>query len=141
MNPLAIFTRRVRGFRIIDIAAVMVILVTALGSYAFKTSAGAEDADATNVETQILNEQKRIRLLDAEIARLDDPARIETLSTQYLGLAAIGPKQEIAAADLAHVVAHIAATPPTPPATPVLAAGPASPTPSAPASGPGPGPR
>jgi len=118
MNPFAIFTRRVRGFRVIDIIAVMVIIVTALASYAFKTSAGAEDADANTIEAQIQDEQKRIRLLNAELAHLDDPARIETLSTQYLGLAPIAPKQEIALASLPRVAGALA---PAPPPLPVAA--------------------
>jgi cell division protein FtsL len=118
MNPLALFTRRVRGFRVIDIIAVMVILVTALTSYAFKTSAGAEDADASNIEAQIQDEQKRIRLLNAELAHLDDPERIETLSTQYLGLAPIAAKQEIALASLPRVAGALAPPAPLPPAAP-----------------------
>lgn len=118
MNPLAVFTRRVRGFRVIDIIAVMVIIVTALASYAFKTSAGAEDADASNIEAQIQDEQKRIRLLNAELAHLDDPARIETLSTQYLGLAPISAKQEIVLASLPHVAGALAPPPPPLPTAP-----------------------
>ncbi len=116
MNPLALFTRRIRGFRIIDIIAVTVIVVTALASYAFKTSAGAEDADASNIETQIQDEQKRIRLLNAELAHLDDPARIETLSTQYLGLGPITAKQDISISGLAAVAAPASQAPPASPA-------------------------
>jgi cell division protein FtsL len=118
MNPLSIFTRRVRGFRVIDIVAVMIILVTALASYAFKTSAGAEDADANTIEAQIQDEQKRIRLLNAELAHLDGPARIETLSTQYLGLAPIAAKQEIALASLPRVAGALAPAPPPLPTAP-----------------------
>jgi cell division protein FtsL len=118
MNPLALFTRRIRGFRVIDIIAVMVILVTALASYAFKTSAGVEDADANNIEAQIQDEQKRIRLLNAELAHLDDPARIETLSTQYLGLAPIAAKQEIVLASLSRVAGAPAPAPPPLPTAP-----------------------
>jgi cell division protein FtsL len=118
MNPLALFTRRIRGFRVIDIIAVMVILVTALASYAFKTSAGVEDADASNIEAQIQDEQKRIRLLNAELAHLDDPERIESLSTQYLGLAPIAAKQEIALAGLSRVAGVPAAPARTPSAAP-----------------------
>ncbi len=118
MNPLSIFTRRVRGFRVIDIDAVMIILVTALASYAFKTSAGAEDADANTIEAQIQDEQKRIRLLNAELAHLDGPARIETLSTQYLGLTPIAAKQEIALASLPRVAGALAPAPPPLPTAP-----------------------
>ena len=59
MNPFAFLTRRVRGFRVIDIAAVTLIVTIAVGSYAFKTFASGEDADAHGVESQILQEQKQ----------------------------------------------------------------------------------
>jgi hypothetical protein len=106
VNPFAFLTRRVRGFRVIDIAAVSLIVTIALGSYAFKTFAGVEDADANGVEGQILQEQKRIALLKAEIARLEDPRRIETLSTQYLGMASVDPSHDIPAASLPRVAAN-----------------------------------
>jgi hypothetical protein len=106
VNPFAFLTRRVRGFRVIDIAAVTLIVTIALGSYAFKTFAGVEDADANGVEGQILQEQKRIALLKAEIARLEDPRRIETLSTQYLGMASVDPSHDIPAASLPRIAAN-----------------------------------
>jgi hypothetical protein len=106
VNPFGFLTRRVRGFRILDIAAVSLIVTIAVGSYAFKTFASVEDADATGVESQILQEEKRIRLLKAEIARLEDPRRIETLSTQYLGMAAVDPSHDIAPAALPHIAAN-----------------------------------
>jgi hypothetical protein len=104
-NP---FTRRIRGFRVLDIAFVALIVSIAVASYAFKTFAGAEDADASGVETRILQEQKRIRLLDAEIARLEDPRRIEDLSTRYLSLAAVAPSHDIGPDGLAKVAVQSA---------------------------------
>jgi hypothetical protein len=105
-NP---FTHRVRGFRVLDIAFVAMIVSIAVASYAFKTFAGAEDADAGDVETHIQQEQKRIRLLNAEIARLEDPRRIEDLSTRYLSLAPVAPAQEIGPEALARIAAPQAA--------------------------------
>jgi hypothetical protein len=106
VNPFAFLTRRVRGFRVIDIGAVTLIVTIALGSYAFKTFAGVEDADANGVESQILQEQKRIRLLKAEIARLEEPRRIEALSTQYLGMASLDPSHDIPADALPRIAAN-----------------------------------
>lgn len=106
MNPFGFLTRRVRGFRVMDIAAVSLIVTIAVGSYAFKTFASVEDADAKGVETQILQEQKRIRLLKAEIARLEDPRRMEALSTQYLGMAAVSPGHDIPAEALPRIAAN-----------------------------------
>jgi hypothetical protein len=114
MNPFAFLGARVRGFRILDIAAVSLIVAIALGSYAFKTFAGAEDADASSVESRIVQEEKRIRLLQAEIARLEQPRRIEDLSGHWLGLAAPTAAQEIAPADLARIAARPAAASPAP---------------------------
>ena len=127
-----VFTRRLRGFRVVDLVALAVLLTLALGSYAFKTFAGAETADTAGVQGQIVQEQKRIRLLQAEIAHLEDPRRIERLSTQYLGLQAVAPKQEIVADDLPRIAAL--RVPPPAPVTPIdskTAAGAA--TPAAPA--------
>ena len=106
MNPFAFLTRRVRGFRVIDVAAVTLIVTIALGSYAFKTFASVEDADANGVESQIQQEEKRIALLKAEIARLEDPRRVEALSTQYLGMASVDPSHDIPVASLPRIAAN-----------------------------------
>jgi hypothetical protein len=106
VNPLSVFTHRIRGFRVLDIAAVGLIVAIALGSYAFKTFAGAEDADASAVETRIVQEEKRVRLLKAEIARLEAPRRLEDLSTRYLSLAAPDAAHEIHAEDLSRIIAQ-----------------------------------
>jgi cell division protein FtsL len=128
-----VFSSRLRGFRVVDLVALAVLLVLALGSYAFKTFAGAETADTAGVQVQIVQEQKRIRLLQAEIAHLEDPQRIERLSTQYLGLQAVAPKQEIAAQDLARVAAlRVAPLPPPAPLDPKAGVAPVAPVPAAP---------
>jgi cell division protein FtsL len=98
-----VFSRRLRGFRVLDLLALAVLLALALGSYAFKTFAGAQSADTAGVQSQIVQEQKRIRLLQAEIAHLEDPGRVERLATQYLGMTPVGPKQEITAEALPQV--------------------------------------
>ena len=105
MNPLAVFTQRVRGVRVLDLMAGAVLLVLALGSYAFKTMAEAQGAGAADIQSQIVQEQRRNRLLKAEISHLEAPARMEGLATQYLGMAAPDAKHEIALADLPRVAA------------------------------------
>lgn len=110
MNP---FTRRIRGVRVLDLMAGVVLLVLALGSYAFKTMAEAQGAGAADIQAQINQEQRRIRLLKAEISHLEAPARIEALSTQYLQLGALDARREITAADLPRIAAAepVSATP------------------------------
>jgi cell division protein FtsL len=91
----SVFNSRLRGFRVIELLALGVVGVLALGSYVFTTFAGAQATKIAAVESQIKDEDKRIHLLKAEIAHLEDPSRIERLSTQYLGLQAVDPKHDI----------------------------------------------
>jgi len=103
VKPFAIFTRRVRGVRVLDLMAAVVLLVLALGSYAFKTMAEAQDAGAADIQSQITQEERRVRLLKAEISHLEAPARIEAMSSQYLGMAAPDAKHDITLADLPRI--------------------------------------
>jgi hypothetical protein len=112
MNPLHLLSARFRGFRVLNLLALTVLLVIALGSYALKTFAGAQDAGAAGIEDQIVQEQRRVRMLKAEIARLGAPQRVADLSRQYLGLAPGDAKHDIAAEALpAAVSAANAAAP------------------------------
>ncbi len=86
--------RRVRGFRLIDLVALGLLTVLILGVYLAKTVAGGERAKIANVERQIGEEKARIRLLQAEVSHLEQPARIERLSETYLGMAPITLKRQ-----------------------------------------------
>ncbi|MDB5458283.1 MAG: cell division protein, partial [Caulobacteraceae bacterium] len=57
------------------------------GNYLAKARAGRERTDITAVETQIGDEQRRLRLLQAEVAHLEQPERLERLSAA----AGLGP--------------------------------------------------
>lgn len=103
MSLRSVLTRRVRGVRIVNLVALTVLLTLAVTSYALKTLAEAQGADTADVQTQITQEGKRIRLLKAELSHLENPGRVETLSTQYLGLAAVDPKHEIDPAGLSRI--------------------------------------
>jgi cell division protein FtsL len=92
---------------VIDLLALFVLLALALGVYAFKTLAGRESADIADVQSQIVMEQKRVRLLRAEIAHLEDPSRIERLSSQYLGFKPVDPKKEASIDALPQVASQV----------------------------------
>lgn len=81
---MSVFTRRVRGFRLVDLIGVGLLVTLILGVYLAKTIAGRERAEIATVERQIKAEQARIRLLQAEVAHLEQPGRIERLSVTYL---------------------------------------------------------
>ena len=108
-------TRRVRGFKLVDLVALGLLTVLILGVYLAKTIAGGERARIATVERQIGEEKARIRLLQAEVSHLEQPARIERLSETYLGLAPVAFKRE---ADL-DALPELARKPLAPPAKPV----------------------
>ena len=64
MNP---FTHRVRGFRLMDLIGIAVLVSVVFGVYLAKTIAGRERADIARIERRIDAEKTRIRLLQAEL--------------------------------------------------------------------------
>jgi hypothetical protein len=92
---MSLLDRRVRGFRLVDVVALGLLAVIVLGVYLAKTVAGRQRAEIAQVESRIELERARIRLLDAEVAHLEQPSRIEHLSTAYLGLAPTAAKREV----------------------------------------------
>lgn len=89
-----IFQRRVRGFRVVEVAAFAIFVATALMVYLGKTTAGRENADIVRIEREIEAERERLRLLRADVAYLEQPERLSRLSSQYLGLQPITAKRE-----------------------------------------------
>ena len=94
MSGRGLFQRRVRGFRVIEVIAMGLLWVTALAVYLGKTGAGGERADIAQVERDIGQEHRRLKVLRAEVAYLEQPERIERLSEQYLGLQPVAEKHE-----------------------------------------------
>jgi cell division protein FtsL len=121
---MSLLARRVRGFRLVDLVAFAVLMLLILGVYLAKTIAGRERAEIATAERQIAAEKARIRLLQAEVSHLEEPARIEKLSETYLGLGPVSIKREASPDVLSEVVLHPAA-PEKPVAMPEPAAAPA----------------
>jgi cell division protein FtsL len=103
MSLAFLFDKRIRGFRVVEIVAFSCLIVLVFVVYFSKARAGGETAEITDVDQQIADTQRRVRLLDAELAHLETPARIEELSQQYLGLAPISAKHETADSGLMEI--------------------------------------
>lgn len=91
------FERRWRGFRVVELTGLAVLLVLMLVLYLTKTLAGNERSQIARIEREISQERARVRLLRAEVAHLEQPERLERLSRQYLGMEPIGAKREVSA--------------------------------------------
>lgn len=106
----ALFSRRIRGFRVVEMAALALLLVLVLVVYLGKTFAGRERTEIARVERQIAQEKTRVRLLQAEVAYLEQPERLERLARQHLGMEPAGARHE-ADADALTVIAAREARP------------------------------
>jgi hypothetical protein len=139
MSVLGVLDHRFRGFRIIEIGGVGVLLALILLVYLAKTIAGGQSAQIDRVQQQIADEKTRVTLLRAEVASLEQPERLESLSGRYLNLQPVDAKHEIdaqALSTIAHADAPPTAAPqaPTPDAATVQAATPQVVTPAPPAA-------
>lgn len=100
-----VFNRRIRGFRLVDLVGLGLLVTIILGVYLAKTLAGRERAEIARIERQIRQENARIRLLRAEVAHLEQPGRLSALSTQYLGLQPASMKRELSTEELGTAMA------------------------------------
>ncbi len=94
--------RSLRGVRLVEFGALLVLLAMVLSVYLAKASAGRERGDITAVESQIGDEQRRLRLLQAEVAHLEEPQRMERLSAM-IGLGPTPLKHEGSVEQLAQI--------------------------------------
>jgi cell division protein FtsL len=95
MRPFGFFEHRVRGFRVVELGGLGVLLVLILTVYLAKTGAGGKRADIDRIQQQIFQEQTQVRMLRAEVATLEQPERLEALSARYLGLQPISARREV----------------------------------------------
>ncbi len=73
--------RLLRGVRLFEFVALMLLLGMVLAVYLVKASAGRERGEIVAVQAQIEDQARRIRLLKAEVAGLEQPDRLERLAT------------------------------------------------------------
>jgi hypothetical protein len=113
---MSLLDRRVRGFRLVDLVAFALLVMLVLGVYLAKTMAGRERAEIATAERSIGEEKARIRLLQAEVAHLEEPARLERLSQSYLGIGPVPIKHDLTPEGLydAARASQVASVPPSP---------------------------
>lgn len=105
MSVAGLFNRRVRGFRVVEVVGMGVLLTLVTGVYLAKTVAGRERNEIARIEREIEDEQARKRLLEAEVAHLEQPRRIEALAIA-MGLQPIPASRETTEDALVDVARH-----------------------------------
>jgi cell division protein FtsL len=87
--------------RWLHIAAVVLIVLLAVGLYRAKSDAAKTEADVRRLHNEIAEREARLRELRAEIAELETPARIEQLNEEQLGLIVGGESTALPEAEIA----------------------------------------
>ena len=95
-----LFERRIRGFRVVEITALLALAAMIFWVYLAKAEAGRERYEIGEVRKQILDEERSLKQLRAENAHLEQYRRIEALSRDYLGLQPVKPARETEPQDL-----------------------------------------
>ena len=75
-----LFAWKVRGVRWVEIIGVLLVAAMIFSVYVAKAAAARTGAEIADLERQIAENGRRVRLLRAEAARLERPARLEALS-------------------------------------------------------------
>ncbi|MCS6627210.1 hypothetical protein N0B44_30315 [Roseibacterium beibuensis] len=124
-----VFDWKVRGVRWIEIIGLMLVAAMIFSVYLAKAAAASESARIASLERQITQNGQRVRLLRAEVARLEQPGRLEALS-RNLGLEPVDVHRQATVAglpDLAPIPepAPVVIVAPAVPATPADADAPA----------------
>ena len=99
------FHYRFRGVSLFEVGALLCLSGLVIGVYLVKAGAGQEAARISALDRDIRIEAREVRRLREEVARLEQPARIEAMSERYLGLKPVSLKQELKASDLPIVLA------------------------------------
>ena len=126
MNPAIatlnrLFAWKIRGIRWVEIIGVLLVAAMVFSVYVAKAAAAREGARISELERQISDNGQRVRLLRAEVARLEQPNRLEALS-RGAGLGPVDVHRQAKAENLSSLA-------PIPDPRPVVIA----PTPAAPA--------
>lgn len=75
-----LFSWKIRGVRWVEIIGVLLVAAMIFSVYVAKAAAARTGSEIADLERQIAQNGRRVRLLRAEVARLEQPARLEALS-------------------------------------------------------------
>lgn len=118
-----LYAWKVRGIRWVEIIGVMLVAAMVFSVYLAKAAAARESARITDLERQITDNGQRVRLLRAEVARLEQPGRLEVLS-RGAGLGPVDVHRQATEASLSTLKAVATPPPASAVAAPVEAAAP-----------------
>lgn len=105
---MRLFDRRIRGVRLIEAIGLALALIMIFWVCMSKVKEGQEVARLNALNAQIAQEQAAIKDLKVKVANLEQPARIEALARQYLGMEPLSPKREAGLDNLVEISRSVA---------------------------------
>lgn len=105
---MRLFDRRIRGVRLIEAIGLVLALIMIFWVCLSKVKEGQEVARLNAINAQIEAEQAAIKDLKVKVANLEQPARIEALARQYLGMQPLSPKREAGLDNLVEISRSVA---------------------------------
>jgi len=117
-----LYSWKIRGVRWVEIIGVLLVAAMVFSVYVAKAGAARESARISDLERQISDNGQRVRLLRAEVARLEQPNRLESLSRD-VGLGPVDVHRQATVDSLASLA-------PIPEPRPVVIAPTPAPTPA-----------
>ena len=123
-----LYAWKIRGVRWVEIIGVLLVAAMVFSVYVAKAAAARESARISDLERQISDNGQRVRLLRAEVARLEQPNRLEALSRDA-GLGPVDVHRQATAENLPNLA-------PIPEPRPVIVAPPPPAADAAPAADP-----
>lgn len=110
-----VFDARVRGIRWVEIVGAVLVAVMVLSVYVAKAAAARESARIGELEREIADNRQRVRLLRAEISRLEQPGRLEALS-RAAGLGPVDVRRQTKEGEIGAIITAPAPAPKLAPA-------------------------
>lgn len=109
LNPVQrLFDWKIRGVRWVEIIGVVCVALMILSVYVAKAAAARESARIGDLQREISANRERVRLLRAEVTRLEQPARLEALS-RGIGMAPLDSQRQASEAALTELAPDPAA--------------------------------
>lgn len=99
--------------KVVNIVALLIAVALAVALYKAKDEAGDARARIAALEGELSSEARAIQVLKAEIAYLEDPARLRTLADEKLGLKPVDPVRVVDLAEAPLLLEEERAGPPT----------------------------
>ncbi|WP_420478871.1 cell division protein FtsL, partial [Brevundimonas sp. FT23028] len=116
-----LFSWKIRGIRWVEIIGVLLVGAMIFSVYLAKAAAARESAQIADLERKIGENGRRVRLLRAQVAHLEQPARLEALSRD-VGLGPVDMRRQASEERLDQLEpVHAPAPAPAPVAAPVVA--------------------